>query len=221
MKTLVSLLIGLGAFAAVVIVRLAPPMASSTSRITPTFAQTGHHVLLARASQRTPHRRVDLVRDIEAALVSVDDRVRERALTESLPQLMARNPSAAARILDGTPPGPNRDAARDRIAQLWAATDLEGALHWVTTLADDDDRRLATIEIRSQIAASDPATALEISDLMDVGRDDGSLAHIAQLWAEENPSAAATWAEKQPAGPLRDAVQARIALVQAAHDAGL
>jgi hypothetical protein len=54
---------------------------------------------------------------------------------------------------------------------------------------------------------------------MDVGRDDGTLAHIAQLWAEEKPAAAAAWAEKQPAGSLRDAVRARIALVQAARDA--
>jgi hypothetical protein len=159
-----------------------------------------------------------LARDIEAALVSVDDRERDRALSESLPQLMAIDPPAAARIVDRTPPGFNRDEARNEIARLWAAADLDGALEWLTTLDDAGDRRLATTEIRSQIAASDPATAIEISDLMDVGRDDGTLAHIAQMWAEENPSAAAAWAEKQPPGPLRDELRARIALVQAARE---
>jgi hypothetical protein len=69
------------------------------------------------------------------------------------------------------------------------------------------------------MAASDPATAIEISDLLDVGRDDGTLAHIAQLWAEENPAAAAAWAEKQPPSPLRDELLARIALAAAARRA--
>jgi hypothetical protein len=132
--------------------------------------------------------------------------------------LLATDSSAAARILDRTPRGFSRDEARDRIARLWAATDLEGALEWLTTLEDDADRRLATIEVRSQVAAADPATAIEISDLMDVGRDDGTLAHIVQMWAEENPSAAAAWAERQPAGPLRDELLARIALVRAARE---
>jgi hypothetical protein len=157
----------------------------------------------------------DLVRDIEAALVSVDDRERERALRESLPQLMAVDPAAAARILQRAPRGLARDELQDRIARLWAAANLDAALEWITTLGDDDDRRLATTSIRSQLAASDPGAAIEISDLMDVGRDDGTLTHIAQMWAEENPSAAMAWAERQPAGPLREALRARIEWVAA------
>jgi hypothetical protein len=217
MKVLAIALIAIAAFAGVVILRApvtthaevvrgveAPPRGSSTQ---------------LSKTKRYPDHSTDLVRDIEAALVSVDDRERERALRESLPRLMASNPSAAARILNRTPRGFSRDEARDCIARLWAKADLQGALAWITTLDDDDDRRLATIEIRSQLAASDPAAAIEISDLMDVGRDDGTLAHIAQLWAEENPSAAEAWAKKQPASPLRDDLLARIALVRAARHA--
>jgi hypothetical protein len=128
---------------------------------------------------------------------------------------MSVDPAAAALILQRAPRGFGRDELRDRIARLWASANTSTALEWVTTLEDDDDRRLATLSMRSQIAASDPAAAIEISDLMDVGRDDGTLVHIAQMWAEENPSAAMAWAERQPAGPLRDALLARIAMVTA------
>jgi hypothetical protein len=216
MKVLAILLIAIAAFAGVVFLRAPVPGHAEKVSGGEVAPPRGSSVHLAKTTS-TPDRSRELVRDIEAALVSVDDRERERALRESLPQLMASNPSAVARILDRTPRGFSRDEARDRIARLWARADLDGALAWVTTLDDDDDRRLATIEIRAQIAASDPAAAIEISDLMEVGRDDGSLAHLAQLWAEENPSAAAAWARKQPPSPLRDELLARIARVQAAR----
>jgi hypothetical protein len=220
-QALATLLVAAAGFAGVAIVRAPEPV--PTRKRAPTRPEPPHAIEdqrragIARPSADVQERSRQLIGDIEAALVSVDDRERERALRESLPQLMATNPSAAARILERTPHGFSRDEARDQIARLWAAADLDGALEWATTLAGDDDRRLATIEIRSQIAASDPATAIEISDLMDVGRNDGTLAHIAQMWAEENPSAAAAWAEKQPPSPLRDELLARIALVQVAH----
>jgi hypothetical protein len=219
MKAFAIVLIAIAGFTGVMILRT--PVPGHVERAHGVEAPArGASVQRSNAkSTPDPDHRGELVRDIESALVSVDDRERDRALSESLPQLVAADPSAAAHILDRTPPGFSRDEARDRIARLWAQADLNGALEWVTTLDDDNDRRLATIEIRSQIAASDPATAIEISDLMDVGRNDGSLAHIAQLWAEENPSAAAAWAAKQPPSPLRDDLLARIARVCELHHA--
>lgn len=174
-----------------------------------------HRVAAAPPWTSAADRRRELVRDIEAALVSVNDQERERALNESLPLLIAIDPSAAAAILERAPQGPGRDELRDRVARGWATANLDDALEWVTTLEDNDDRRLAITEIRSQIAASDPATAIEISDLLDVGRSDGSLAHIVQMWAEADLSAAKAWAANQPAGPLRDELVGRIAVVEA------
>jgi hypothetical protein len=207
------------ALAVIPIVRIpgpaSPRVATANATETARGRENQHRVAVAPRSTSAADRRRDLVRDIEAALVSVDDRERERALGESLPQLMAIDPSVAAAILERTPRGPGRDELRDRIARRWAAADLDDALEWVTTLEDDDDRRLAITEIRSQIAASDPGTAIEISDLMDVGRSDGTLAHIVQMWAENDLSAAKAWAENQPAGPLRDELVERIALVEA------
>jgi len=224
-KALVILLVTAGVLAGIVAGRgpvSGPrPVPTRTERQSSRVVAAQHRATSTRTSTSAQNHTRELVRDIEAALVSVDDRERARALRESLPKLMAAEPKAAAHILERAPRGPNRDEARDRIARLWAAADVDGALQWVSTLDDDDDRRLATVEIRSQIAASDPAAAIEISDLMDVGRNDGTLAHIAQLWAEENPSAAAAWVEKQPAGPLRDELLARIARVQAARRAAV
>jgi hypothetical protein len=229
MKSIPIWLIAIGAFAGVVILRIpapvvpalgdAPQIAVTARGIDAAHPGASAQTSIRAQARRAPDRREHLVRDMEAALVSVDDRKREHALDESLRHLMVLDPSAAARIFERAPHGSVRDELRDRIARLWAAADPNGALEWVTGLEDDDDRRLATTEIRSHIAASHPGTAIEISDLMDVGRDDGSLAHIAQMWAEENGSAAMAWAEAQPPGPLRDELLGRIALVTARSNA--
>jgi hypothetical protein len=225
-KALATLLIAAGVIGGILIVRgrvlvPSPEVLTSTAPTLSRAIDVQRHASLAQPSASAQDHSRELVRDVEAALVSVDDRERDRALRDALPRLIAIDPFAAARILDRTPRGFSRDEARDRVARLWAAANLDGALQWVTTLEDDADRRLATTAITSQVAASDPASAIEISDLMDVGRDDGTLAHIAQMWSEENPSAAQAWAENQPAGPLRDELLARVPFVRAARRAAV
>ncbi len=49
-----------------------------------------------------------------------------------------------------------------------------------------------------------PAAAIVVGDFFDVGTEDGALEHRAQLWAAEDPAAAADWVENL-ADPARQA----------------
>jgi hypothetical protein len=60
------------------------------------------------------------------------------------------------------------------------------------------------------IAARDPPGAIALADELGVGGDDGSLEHLVQLWAVEDPEAAWRWIEKQPDSPRTEQLRARI-----------
>jgi hypothetical protein len=58
-------------------------------------------------------------------------------------------------------------------------------------------RAVATAAVRT-LAAGSPAPAIEIALRIDIGRDDGSLEHLVQIWAAEDPVAASRWIDSQP-----------------------
>ena len=82
-------------------------------------------------------------------------------------------------------------------------------------MKEDDERAVVAAEITSHVAQEDPARAIGISDQFGIGRSDGTVEHIVQLWATENLQESLKWAENQPQGPQRDQLMARIATVQA------
>ena len=159
-----------------------------------------------------------LIRNIERALVSVDADERQRALENELPALVAVDAKSAGALVQRAEPGLVRDVLRERVARLWTARDLNGAMDWVKTLDDAGERHLAAGDVAAELATSDPATALEVLDLFGIGRTDGTLEHIAQLWAEEHPQEALDYAQAQEPSSSRDQLLARIATVQAARD---
>ncbi|MDQ5978412.1 MAG: hypothetical protein QG602_1386, partial [Verrucomicrobiota bacterium] len=76
----------------------------------------------------------------------------------------------------------------------------------------------ASLSLITAVAQSDRAGALDLSRLLRVGLEDGSAERMAQIWTEENPRAAVDWAIRQPAGPVRDRLLARIVHVRAQQD---
>jgi hypothetical protein len=60
------------------------------------------------------------------------------------------------------------------------------------------------------LAATSPAQAIAVADQFGVGRDDGSLEHIVQIWAVERPDEAMRWIEAQPPGERTAQLRARI-----------
>jgi hypothetical protein len=159
-----------------------------------------------------------LMQDIERSLRSFDEQERESVFTDMLPELIARDAPAAGRLVEQLDRGPVRDRLREHVAQKWAAQDRDGAVGWVASLERDDERRLAAADITTQLSRSDPAAAIEVADQFDIGRNDGSVEYIAQMWAETNFDAALAWVQSQPRGAQRDPLLARIALAQAARD---
>jgi hypothetical protein len=99
--------------------------------------------------------------------------------------------------------------------QTWAQLDAPAALEWVARLSDELERKSTAADLVDGLGRSSPAAAIEVGYFFDVGTQDGALEHRAQLWAAEDPAAAVRWVATQPAGPRRDRMVARIALVHA------
>jgi hypothetical protein len=172
------------------------------------------------AGARLPSgQRWQLARDIERALVSSDARDRDRALAEALPALIATDAPAAAALVERIEPGATRDELRTRVAWLWSATDPNGAIDWARNLTNPDERKLVATDVAAQLATSDPAGAIEVANLFDVGHDDGTIERVVQIWAEEHLDDALAFASSLSPGPSRDQLLARVALVQAARAA--
>jgi hypothetical protein len=167
---------------------------------------------LSRSDDEKSHQ---LQLEIERALVSIDDVERDRAYTQLLPALIAIDPVAVERLVECCPAGLVREQLLRHAALVWSAANLDGAIRWVTAMKDDGERDIAATEIVSQVAQADPGHAIEVSDLFGIGRKDGTVEHIAQLWAAENLKASLRWVEAQPPGAQRDQLLARIIDVQA------
>jgi len=185
----------------------------------PTTAPTPH-VATAPLPPATPTRsREDqsqqLQLEIGRALASADDGDRERAYAQLLPELIAVDPAAMKRLVEHYPAGLIREQLLRRTAHTWSAVDLQGAIAWAKGVNEDGERLDAATEIVSQVGQSNPGHAIEVADVLGVGRNDGTVEHIAHLWANQNLQAALDWTAGQPPGPQRDQILARVVTVEA------
>ena len=142
---------------------------------------------------------------------------RERATRELLPGILAGQPSAVASLLDWPEGGLAREHLLQEIARLWAQVDLPAAAAWLLTLPESD-AAIAGEALVTEVGRDDAPGALTLAHALRRGVDDGRVEHVAQLWTEENPAAAVTWITGLAAGPDRDRLLARIALVRVRHD---
>ena len=146
--------------------------------------------------------------EIERALVSKDPFVRDAAFNVALPELLDSQPAWVIELV-ARQQGETRDVLRDEVVRLWIRKDQDAALLWMGTLESEERRAAATIAMRT-LAAIEPAQAIAVADQFELGRDDGSLEHIAQIWATENPEAARKWLETQPDNARTAPLRARI-----------
>jgi hypothetical protein len=140
----------------------------------------------------TPERNQQLAMAIERALVSRDSQQRETAFNFVLPELLREEPDRVIAMVARQEPGETRDALRDEVARQWITQDRDAAVEWMNSLEQADRTASATIAMRT-LAAIDPAQAIAVADQFGVGRDDGSLEHIVQIWAMEKPDEATRW----------------------------
>jgi hypothetical protein len=196
------------------LVRPAPPSPSPGSLITTRLAQkppTPAHSLTRSREEQAQQLRLE----IERALLSLDDAQRDRAYRQLLPALIRLDPAAVKQLVASWPASPAREELLRNTAHAWSTVSVDEAVDWASGMKEDDERAIAATEITSHVAQADPARAVLISDQFGIGRKDGTVEHIVQLWATENLQESLSWAENQLQGPQRDQLVARIATVQA------
>jgi hypothetical protein len=134
----------------------------------------------------------ELTLQIERALVSQDPAAREAAFAFALPELLRLTPTGVIGLIARQPAGPARDALRDETARHWVRSNRDAAVEWIRALPDADRSAAATTAMRT-LAASSPPEAIRLAEDLGVGHDDGSIEHIARIWAESEPEAARRW----------------------------
>jgi len=158
-----------------------------------------------------------LAKAIERSLVARNPQQRETAFTFLLPELLQVEPSRVVTMVSRQEPGETRDALRNKVAQIWITSDREAAVAWIRSLEGSEQRDTAEVAV-SMLASYAPDQAIEVADQFGIGRDNGYLEHLAQIWAEADIAAATRWAESQTDNPQSAQLRARIDEVRAAHD---
>jgi hypothetical protein len=153
-----------------------------------------------------------LAATIERALTGRNDPQRETAFALLLPELLQAEPQRVVAMLARQEPGEKRDLLRDEMARQWVARDCDAAIAWIKSLKEGEQRAAAQVAVAS-LSAVDPPQAIHVANQLGVGRDDGSLEHLVQMWAEENPEAAGSWIASQPDDPGTRQLRVRIAQV--------
>ena len=192
----------------------APLLVATSSRVEltpkqpakPVARQLAIAAVEAAAAAQDRDRRIAL--EIESALVSQDAGRRETAFSVLLAELLRTEPARVVDMVARHPAGEQRDALRDEVARQWITRDTESAVAWLQSLGDE---RAASgpIAVRA-LAAVSPAQAIDVADRLGVGRDDGSVEHILQIWAAESPREARRWLENQPQSARTAQLRARL-----------
>jgi hypothetical protein len=159
----------------------------------------------------------DLVDEISALLRPGTPLDRDRLVNDLLPRLVARDPSAATRLVAALAPGPLREELLRHLARLMSASDIHATLGWLAGLPPAD-RLPAAEAVIAQINQTDPAGAMGVANAFGIGLTDGRQEHLIQLWTEQEPAAAVAWVTAQPAGADRDRLLARTAFVRAQQE---
>jgi hypothetical protein len=155
--------------------------------------------------------------ELERALVSDNPSLREDAFNVALPELLASDPQRVVDLV-ARQQGETRDLLRDEVVREWIRRDSDAAKIWMGSLEGEERSASAIIAMRT-LAAIEPAQAVAVADEFDVGRDDGSLEHIVQMWATENLEECARWLRTQPDNPRTVQLRARVEQVRAQSSA--
>jgi len=151
---------------------------------------------------------------IESALYARDPHQRETAFTFLLPELLQLEPERATDMVARQEPGEARDALRDEVARQWVMRDRDAAVFWIKSFDDESERRASSQVAVQTLASVAPDQAIYVADQLGVGRDDGYLEHMVQLWAEGILHEAERWLAGQPDDARTAPLRARIEQVR-------
>jgi hypothetical protein len=157
---------------------------------------------------------------LDRALAARDPAQLEIAFTHLLPVLLRERPKNVRELFARQPPGEPRDALREELARQWIVLDAAAASGWMDSLVAEDRIAVSRSAMRA-LRARSPAQALAFARRYDLGWDDGSLEHVVQIWATEDPQAAANWIDAQPHDAWTEKLRARIEEVRRARVSGV
>ncbi len=184
-----------------------PPPPSPIYTPSPDRVPTSEEVDLALAM------RDDLqLAQLDRALGSRDPQAREAAFTFLLPALIQTVPRRVVDLL-ARQDGEARDTLRTELARQWITQDRDAAMRWMAALPPEERRVAAYAAVRT-LADVAPDQAIHVADAFDIGRDDGYLTHLVQVWASENINQVDRWMETQPRGPRTDELRAPLERVR-------
>jgi hypothetical protein len=156
--------------------------------------------------------------EIERALVSNNPQQRDAAFGLALPELLDLDPERVIEMV-ARQEGEARNILRDEVVRLWIRKDRDAAVIWMASFEEEWERKAsATIAMRA-LAAINPAQAVALADEFDVGREDGSLEYIVQIWATEDFDGCARWLATQPDNAQTAQLRVRVEQVRASPDA--
>lgn len=161
----------------------------------------------------------DLLKRLQTFFATGDPADRDFAYTNLVPALVKMKPKFAAQFAESI----NSDLLRADIlrvvAQTWASLNPTDAANWAAQLPDAGERNLELSYVCVEIAATAPARAVQIVIQSGLGEHtEAVLQDIAQQWAEQDLSSAATWIEQLPAGEERNQMIKRLAYVKSKTD---
>ena len=139
---------------------------------------------------------------------------RETVLTKLLPELIALDPIAAAKLVGATTNLQGREELLRQLLQTWTTSDATAALAWAGRLTDPNEQQSSLIYATKQMAELDPAAAAVAVGSLTAEGQAAVTGDIALTWAGKDLTGALKWAASQPAGEQRDAIMARVAFVE-------
>jgi hypothetical protein len=152
--------------------------------------------------------------EIERALAARDQRQRETAFTFLLPELLQVDPGRVVEMVARQQPGEARDALRTEVARQWITRDRDAAIGWMKSMENEAERQQSAETAVASLAAIAPEQAIFVADQFGIGRDNGYLEHMVQMWAEGNIGEAERWLATQPDDARTAPLRARIERVR-------
>jgi hypothetical protein len=155
--------------------------------------------------------------ELEHRLSAADRDSSSLLLQEALPAMVAHDAGQIARYAELETDTQLREQLIRLVAQLWARSDVDRAMAWVTSLPDSPERQATLIDVSLTVAETDPQRAVNLRETS-VGNveADGVLEALVQRWAERDFDAALAWTGARPRNAQHDKLLQRLAYVRAA-----
>jgi len=140
------------------------------------------------------------------------------------PELALTDPSQAVEVAESCgPSGTNlMENVLDNLAQLWAERDEPAALAWADGKPPGNDRDRLFERIAFVESKTDPANAarLVVEEISPGETQEEAAMSVVYQWARQDADSAMAWAERFPAGGLRDRAMQEVENVKALSLAG-